>query len=99
MSTPDNADIVKNYAYFPIVVEKEYPLGRDELHARLAENGIYTRKYFYPLTSDCECFKDSNYRADVPVASGLASQVLTLPIYEGLEDSDIDRVINCIGSM
>ncbi len=99
LSTPDNSDIVKNYAYFPIVVEKEYPISRDELHEKLAENNLYTRKYFYPLTSDCECFRDCRYRGDVPVASRLASQVLTLPIYEGLEDRDIDRLIGCIASL
>ncbi len=98
LSTPDNSDTVKNYAYFPIVVEEEYPLRRDELHAKLAKNNIYTRKYFYPLTSDCECYKDSHYRGEVPVAERLASQVLTLPIYEGLEDGDTDRVIDRIGS-
>ena len=98
LSTPENEEIVKNYAYFPILVGEDYPIDRDELHKRLADNNIMTRKYFYPLTSECECYRDSSYRGDTPVARKVASQVLTLPIYEGLEDKDIDRVTEIIFS-
>ncbi len=99
LSTPENDELVKNYAYFPILVEEDYPIDRDELHKRLADNNIKTRKYFYPLTSDCECYRDSGYRGDTPVAHRIASQVMTLPIYEGLEDKEIDRVTGIISSM
>ena len=33
----------RNYGYFPILVEEEYPLSRDELYERLNEKGIHSR--------------------------------------------------------
>ena len=44
------AEIRSNYAYYPVVFDG-FRLNRDEVFARLAENGIIPRKYFYPLTS------------------------------------------------
>ncbi len=96
LTTPDSTDLDKNYAYFPILVEEGYPISRDELHAKLAENGINTRKYFYPLTNRCECYKTCQFKGSTPVADKLASRVLTIPIYEDLEDHNIDRVISAI---
>jgi len=34
---------IANYAYFPILVQDEYPISRDSLKLRLQEKGIYTR--------------------------------------------------------
>ncbi len=43
-----------NYAYFPVLFDG-YKLNRDEVFEKLRLNDIYTRKYFYPLTSGFEC--------------------------------------------
>ncbi len=40
-----------NYSYFPILVEPNYVLSRDELYNKLKSEGIYARRYFYPLIS------------------------------------------------
>lgn len=39
----------RNYAYFPIYVSDEFPVSRDGLYDRLAEQNVYTRKYFFPI--------------------------------------------------
>ncbi len=44
-------EIEKNHAYFPIIVSDDYSMTRDELYDRLKENNVFSRKYFYPLTS------------------------------------------------
>lgn len=77
-------EVKRNYGYFPILVEEEYPLSRDELYERLKEQGIYTRKYFYPLTSDQICFKNKYRNVELTCARELAERVLVLPVYEGL---------------
>ena len=41
-----NIETTNNYAYFPIIIEDEYGLSRDELYEKLKENNIYSRKYF-----------------------------------------------------
>jgi len=85
---------VANYAYFPILVGPEYPLGRDELYERLRENSIHGRRYFYPLISDFPMYRGlpSAQRSNLPVASAMAERVLCLPIYPALTDSEVDEI-------
>ncbi len=39
-------DSNSNHSYFPILIEKEFPLTRDELYDKLKSNNILSRKYF-----------------------------------------------------
>ena len=87
-----------NYSYYPILVEDSYGCSRDELYNRFREEDIYVRKYFYPLTIDCDCYRDVYKKKHLKTASYLADRVLVLPIYEGLGDVDIKRVIDVIRS-
>ncbi len=91
------ADTKPNYAYFPVIFDG-YKFGRDEAAARLAANGIFARKYFYPLTSDYECYRGwpTAGRKTTPVAAYVADRVLTLPMYADLEPDDIDRICDII---
>lgn len=82
-----------NYAYFPILVGENYKLSRNELYELLKTNNIYTRKYFYPLTSDQACFKNKYKKVQIPVARELAEQVLVLPIYDTLDISDAEKIV------
>ena len=90
----DNA--ANNYAYFPILVEEEYGRTRDELWSNLREEGIYARKYFYPLTSDQACFKNKYRNADLQQAREISKRALTLPLYEDLELESQERIIDIL---
>jgi dTDP-4-amino-4,6-dideoxygalactose transaminase len=48
----DAGETTANYAYFPIHVEADYPISRDALFDKFREQGIFARRYFYPLISD-----------------------------------------------
>ena len=87
-----------NYAYFPILVGPEYPLDREALYQVLRDNGIYARRYFYPLISDFPMYRGlpSAAQANLPVASKAASEVICLPIYPDLDDADVARVMAII---
>jgi dTDP-4-amino-4,6-dideoxygalactose transaminase len=89
---------VSNYSYFPILVEPEYPISRDALYRKFRDNDIYVRRYFYPLISDFPMYRGlpSAAHANLPVARKVAQQVLCLPIYPGLPDDQIDRVLDLI---
>ena len=91
-----NSDTTRNYGYFPIVIEDDYSISRDELYVRLKENGIYSRKYFYPLTSDQACFKNKYRNNRLDVARRLAERVLVLPLYEGLDEEKITNIVGVI---
>jgi dTDP-4-amino-4,6-dideoxygalactose transaminase len=88
-----------NYAYFPILIEEEeYGIGRDEVYDRLKEHNIYGRRYFYPLISDFEPYSklESSAKDNLPVAVKKADEVLCLPLYDGLEEENIDNVISLV---
>lgn len=87
-------EVERNYGYFPILVEDGYPLNRDELYEKFKGQGIYTRKYFYPLTSDQVCFKNRYKKVDLAKARELAEKVLILPLYEELS---IEKIVEIIG--
>lgn len=91
-------DTIYNHAYFPILVEKEYPLSRDGLNEKLREHGIYPRRYFYPLISEFPMYRGlpSAAASNLPIAMKLASQVLCLPIYPALDSQSVTRVISII---
>ena len=94
---PDaDSDLTYNYAYFPILVHKAiFKHSRDELYSALKKEKIFTRRYFYPLVCDARCYKDLPY-SNVPTARLVAESVLCLPIYNGLEIGDVDRICSII---
>ncbi len=92
----NKSEVKRNYGYFPILVEDEYPLKRDELYEKLKGQGIYTRKYFYPLTSDQACFKNRYRGVRLECAREMAKRVLVLPVYEGLEMGKIERILKIV---
>ena len=89
--------VESNYAYYPVVFDG-YKLNRDEVFARLAEENIIARKYFYPLTNDFACYagRPGFDSALTPVAKHAADCVLTLPMFAGLEIEDVDRICDII---
>jgi dTDP-4-amino-4,6-dideoxygalactose transaminase len=89
---------VANHAYFPILVEANYPLSRDSLYQRMKDHGVYARRYFYPLISDFPMYRAlrSAQRSNLPVAASAADRVLCLPIYPALQPDEQQRVIELI---
>ena len=94
---PIQKDVTPNYAYFPIAVDADkFGASREEVMNRLKENDIYTRKYFYPLTSDMDCYKGRFDSALTPVAKKAAQMVMTLPMSASLSLEDVDRICKII---
>ena len=87
-----------NYAYFPIMVQDDYPLSRDELYFKLREHNIFARRYFYPLISEFPMYRGfrSAIPDNLPVASKAAQQVICLPIYPNLSHHEQQRIIQII---
>ncbi|MCM2342359.1 DegT/DnrJ/EryC1/StrS family aminotransferase [Rhodoferax sp.] len=94
----DAGETVRNYSYFPVLVQPEYPLGRDALYEKLKTHGIYARRYFYPLISDFPMYRGlpSAQRSNLPVAADAADKVLCLPIFPALQPQEQQRVIDII---
>jgi dTDP-4-amino-4,6-dideoxygalactose transaminase len=87
-----------NYSYFPIFVTSDFPVSRDGLYERLKAEGVYARRYFYPLLSSLPMYGGlpSAAAANLPVATTAAEQILCLPIFPELSGSDLERVLSVI---
>lgn len=85
-----------NYSYFPIFVEDNYPLTRDQLYNKLKANGINGRRYFYPLITDFPMYRDveGTASADLPATKDAAGRVICLPIYPSLSKDEQSKVIS-----
>jgi dTDP-4-amino-4,6-dideoxygalactose transaminase len=92
--------VALNYSYFPILVDPDYPLSRDGLYQKLRENGIFSRRYFYPLISNMPMYRGlpSAAAANLPVATSIAEQVLCLPIYPDLQQDELLLIIEAVRS-
>jgi dTDP-4-amino-4,6-dideoxygalactose transaminase len=87
-----------NYSYFPILIEPNYCLTRDELYEKLRGCGIYARRYFYPLISDFPIYQNfvSANPLNLSKAKDIAGKVLCLPIYPDMREDDVARVVEAI---
>lgn len=89
------ASVTYNYAYMPILInENQFGLTRDELYDRLRDRGIGTRKYFYPLTSEFDCYDFDCH--DTPIALDISRRILALPLYADLDLDAVDFICSSI---
>lgn len=95
----DMMGVRHNYSYFPIFVDEErYGISRDALYEKMKVNNVLGRRYFYPLITDFDPYKDilSANPANLPIANKIANQVICLPMHHALHGEDVKRVIDCI---
>lgn len=84
-----------NFSYFPILIEEDYPLSRDELYEKFKSINIFVRRYFYPLISDFPMYRGlpSSNKVNLPVADSVSQRVLCLPIYPALQLDQVEQII------
>lgn len=94
---PVQEHVMSNYAYFPVIFhEKQFGFTRNEVHDRLAQENIFSRKYFYPLTNTYDCFHGAYDVSETPVALEISRRVLTLPLYADLPLEEVDHICDII---
>jgi len=93
---PPEKDYAKNvYWMYSILVEKEFGISRDELRVILRQNGIETRRFFYPLHTQ-PVYRDRDDPRNYPVADALSETGVNLPSSSGLKEDDIMFVVQTI---
>lgn len=95
----DIENVRHNYSYFPIFVNKiKYGMTREELYEKLKENGVYGRRYFYPLISNFSTYKSlkSSNKENLPTANYISDKVICLPIYNDLDLNSVNKVKDVI---
>lgn len=90
----NNPEVNYNYSYMPILFDG-FKKNRNEIIEELNKQRIFPRKYFFPLTKDEKCYSGKFYDF-TPVAKQVAEQILTMPLYKGLEKKDIHNICSII---
>lgn len=88
-------NVEPNYAYFPVIFEDDFIKTRDIVMEELAKYNIFARKYFYPLTTDFECYPQYDGH-DTPVAKYISDRVLTLPLFADLSLEKVNEICDII---
>ncbi len=78
-----------NYAYCPVLFDSFEV--RERVYAELKRANVFTRRYFYPLLSDFEPYRNTHGRTP-PRARRASDCVLTLPTYHGLDPAEARAV-------
>lgn len=92
-----SSDITYNYAYMPIEIEEvDFGISRNELYEELKKYNVFTRRYFYPLLVDFACYRAVSVNDPLTVSRRVAERILTLPIYDALELSDVETICEII---
>lgn len=95
----DMENVTHSYSYFPILIDESiFGISRNDLYNQLQQHDIFTRRYFYPLISTFEPYKNliSANTNNIPIATKISQQILCLPIYVNMEDEDIYFIVNVI---
>lgn len=89
--------VKSNYAYYPVIFNKKvFGKSRDEIMKELEKEGIYSRKYFYPLITDYQCYSNEYDSSLTPIAKKISDNVLTIPMYADLSLEDVNRICDII---
>ena len=85
-STPDGS--THTYWLYTVVLGDDVTVGRDDLMALLAADGIESRPVFYPMHVLPPHRTDESF----PVAERLSARGISLPTHARLSDDDVDYV-------
>jgi len=68
------------------------------LYDKLKEKNIFARRYFFPLISSFEPYRElmSSSLENLPTATIISQQVLCLPIYVELSLEDVEKIVKII---
>jgi dTDP-4-amino-4,6-dideoxygalactose transaminase len=90
MKLRDNT--IWNYSYYPVIFQSEAILLK--IQKALNEATIFPRRYFYPSLNKVEYLTAEA----MPISERIASTILCLPLYVGLEKSELEIICKIINS-
>ena len=82
-----------NYSYYPIQFKSEAILLKGL--AKLNENNIFPRRYFYPSLNKLPYIQNQS----CSTSESVSKRILCLPLYHGLANKDIIKIVNLINKI
>ena len=93
---PLKSDYVYEHVYHVFVIRCDR---RDELEQYLADKGIGTVKH-YPIPMHLQqAYEDLHItKGDLPIAEEISSTVLSIPMYYGMTDEEVEYVVSTLNN-
>lgn len=92
---PAHQDVYNSYWMSTLIFDKKINIEKSWVVAKLSEEGVQTRPYFYPLSS-LEAYADitagKNYGEINKISYDISSRGINLPSSLNMEESDVDLV-------
>jgi len=78
--------------------ENDFGISRDKLHLELKFYNIITRKYFHPICSHFQCYRNhvSSSPKNLEIAEKISSSVLTLPLFSMMNLDDVKKICDTL---
>lgn len=95
----ENEFVKYTYSYFPIVINStEFGSTVENIVAYLEANGVFPKRYFYPLVSD---YKEFNIyrRINLPIAESIAENIICLPLSHDIQSDEIEYIVSLLFQM
>jgi len=92
---PRQAGVSPSEQYFQICIDPAlFKRSRDEIYQSLRQKEIFSRKYFHPICTDFEPYKNYPIHSvrNTPHVEVVKSQVLCLPFHGGVTEEDIEDI-------
>jgi dTDP-4-amino-4,6-dideoxygalactose transaminase len=96
------ADTVENHFNLTVEIDPEdFGLTRDAVHRALLAERVVTRKYFHPLCTENECYRDLPSAApeNLPNARRVAARILSLPLYGDLGEASVRGIVETLAAL
>ena len=89
---PNN--VRNSYQYLMVRIGGEFGMSRDAVHDELKKINVITRKYFHPLCSDYDFYRQhpSARPENLPVAHKVVQEVLCMPLYGTLRLDEVEAI-------
>lgn len=88
-------NVVQSEQYYMITVDPHiYRATRDDIYHRLMEHKIFSRRYFWPICTDFDCYRGMPITSThkIPVAERIKDKVLCLPFHSGVKPHHIETI-------
>lgn len=87
------ASLEYNYAYYPVIFSSQEVMTK--VRRGLFDNGVGPRRYFYPSLNTLP-YLSPELKRPCPVSENIASRVLCLPLYVGLDKAAVEVICDVI---
>lgn len=94
--------VVQSEQYYMLTVDPSlYGATRDDIYEGLKSKNIFSRRYFWPICTDFDCYRDWPIASvhDVPVVNSIKDRVLCLPFHSGVLAYHIEIIAEVLAEL